>query len=312
MTEKDLQQTIETFLRHLAAEGYAKRTIKDYRYNLGYFLHYLTNNQITSFSQVTSETILSYQDYIHHEYKPVRKKTISLGFQVNLLKVLKVLFRYLVREGTVLTDPTVTLKMPKLPKRLPRNVLTKREIKKLLSAPDTATSSGFRDRTVLEILYSTGIRKSELEHLQLYDVDLSTRQLTIREGKGGKDRIIPLTKKATEVIERYITNHRSKLLADHEDTGCLILNDRGRYLGHKWPEWIIGRYVKHCKFKKEITTHSIRHTFATHLLQNKASIRVIQELLGHESLQSTQIYTKVEISDLRKAIDAKHPRETME
>ncbi len=308
-----LKKTVESFLKHMDTQGFSKRTITDYRYNLRYFLDYLEKEKIDSFSKVTPDTILSYQDYIHHEYKPTRKKVLSLGYQVNLLKVLKALFRYLVRDGSILSDPTLGLKMPKLPKRLPTNVLTKREIKKLLAAPNTKTASGMRDRTIFEILYSTGIRKGELANLKLRDIDLSSRQITIRKGKGGKDRIVPLTKKATEVIDHYLRNYRSDLLAGAgKDPGHLILNDRGKKLGKHWATWTINRYLKKCKIKKKVTTHTFRHTFATHLLKNGASIRVIQELLGHESLNSTQIYTKVEISDLKRVIDKKHPREDME
>lgn len=307
-----LKKTVERFLRHMDTQGFSKRTVTDYRYNLRYFLDYLEKENIDSFSSVTPDTILSYQDYIHHEYKPVRKKVLSLGYQVNLLKVLKALFHYLVRDGALLSDPTLGLKMPKLPQRLPTNVLTKREMKKLLSAPDTSTPSGMRDRTIIEILYSTGIRKGELANLKLLDIDLSSRQIAIRKGKGGKDRIVPLTKKASEAIDRYLKDYRSDLLAGRKDPGHLILNDRGTKLGKHWATWTINRYLKKCKIKKKVTTHTFRHTFATHLLKNKASIRVIQELLGHESLNSTQIYTKVEISDLKRVIDKKHPREDME
>jgi len=307
----DLHETVETFLKHLQTQGYSERTVTDYRYNLRYFLDYLTDRKVSSFSKVSPETILAYQDYIHHEYKPVRKKVLSLGYQVNLLKVLKKLFVYLVRDGKILSDPTTGLKLPKLPKRLPSVVLTKREIKKLLSSPDTTKPSGMRDRAVLEILYSTGIRKRELGNLKLYDVDLTNRQVTVREGKGKKDRILPLTKKAAEVVDVYVREHREALV-NGKDPGHAILNDRGRKLGRKWTAWMLAKYVTAVKIKKNVTTHTFRHTFATHLLKNGVSIRVIQELLGHASLTSTQIYTKVEITDLRRVIDKKHPREDME
>jgi len=311
MPKEDLQAIVETFLKHLQTQGYSERTVTDYRYNLRYFLDYLTDRKVSSFSKVSPETILAYQDYIHHEYKPVRKKVLSLGYQVNLLKVLKKLFVYLVRDGKILSDPTAGLKLPKLPKRLPSDVLTKREIKKLLSSPDTTKPSGMRDRAVFEILYSTGIRKRELGNLKLYDVDLTNRQVTVREGKGKKDRILPLTKKAAEVVDVYVRENREWLIAG-KDPGYLILNDRGRRIGEKWPAWMLAKYVAASKIKKKVTTHTFRHTFATHLLKNGVSIRVIQELLGHASLTSTQIYTKVEITDLRRVIDKKHPREDME
>ena len=314
MSKNDLEETAEAFLRHLAAIGYSKETIIGYRRILKFFRGYLADKKISSFNKVTSDLIFSYQDYIHHEYKPLRgKKMLSLGYQANLLKVLKVLFRYLVREGKMLSDPAANLSMPKLPRRLPRNILTKREVRRILAAPDTSTLRGFQARTAFEILYSTGIRRSELRNLKVYDLNLTSREMIIRHGKGGKDRIIPITKKASEVIERYIKDYRPRLLRENAaDPEYLFLNDAGKQIGQCWIQRMVRKYAEACKIKKHITTHTFRHTFATHLLRNKASIRVIQELLGHESLDSTQIYTKVEISDLRRVIDKSHPREEME
>ena len=313
MAKEDLQETIESYLKQLASRGYSKETIDEYRYLLGIFTRYMADKRIPVFSEVTSQDILSYQDYIHHDYKPAHKEVLSLGYQRNLLKALKGFFRHLVQEEKILSDPTVKLTMPKLPRKLPREILTKREIRKLLTAPDTKTARGMRDRAVIELLYSTGVRRGELEDLALYDIDLAARQIIVREGKGKKDRILPVTKKAAEVIGRYLKDHRSKLIKPgQKDPGWLFLNDRGNHLSKHWPSWLLRKYLKQCRIKKKVTTHTFRHTMATHLLQNKASIRVIQELLGHDSLTSTQIYTKVDIGDLRRVIDKSHPREQME
>jgi site-specific recombinase XerD len=182
-----------------------------------------------------------------------------------------------------------------------------------LKACDLSTPHGYRDRVIFEILYATGIRRDELRNLKLYDVDTRKRELVVRCGKGAKDRVIPLAKKASEVIERYITDHRRKLLDPVKaDEGYLVLNSYGAKLSKDFSTDFLRRYVKKVKIKKKITTHSLRHTMATHLLQNKASIRAIQEILGHEQLSSTQVYTKVDVSDLRKVIDKAHPREKME
>jgi len=313
MAEEHLSETIKTYLLHLEAKGYSPRTTDAYRRAFNPFAAYLAGKGISSLARVTPETIFAYQDYLHHEYKPARKRVLSLGYQANLLKVLKGIFRYLVKEGKILSDPAAGLSMPKLPRRIPKDVLTKREVRKLLAAPETATARGFRVRAAFEILYSTGMRNRELRTLTLNDVHLDSREIIIRLGKGGKERIVPLTRKAAQVVERYITQHRAHLLrGGTRDRGRLILSDRGTPIDKGWIWRKIKQYAKACRFKKNVTTHTMRHTFATHLLKNGVSIRIIQELLGHESLTSTQIYTKVDIGDLRKAIDRAHPREDME
>lgn len=311
---KAMIKTVDEFLRHLEAERYSPVTIQGYRYAIKPFLLYLKKVNIRRFSQVTMDVILSYQDYIHHEHRSrYTGKPVSSYHQRNLLAVLKVFFRYLLRSGRILSDPTNLMVFPRIPKRLPRDILTKREMRRLLASCDLTTPHGYRDRVIFEVLYATGIRRDEMRNLKLYDVDTQKRELMVRLGKGAKDRVIPIAKKACEVIERYVTDHRRHLLDPvRPDEGYLILSSYGVKLGRDFTTEFLRKYTRKAKIKKKITTHSFRHTMATHLLKNKASIRAIQELLGHEQLTSTQIYTKVEVSDLRKVIDRAHPREKME
>jgi len=311
---KAMMKTVEEFKRHLETEGYSQVTIQGYGYDLKPFLGYLTEHRIRRFSQVTPETIQSYQEYIHHEYvSRYTGKPVSAYHQRNLLAVLKVFFRYLLRRGKILSDPTNLMLFPRMPKRLPRDILTKREMRRLLAACDLSTPHGYRDRVILEILYATGIRRNELRNLKLFDVDTTKRELVVRLGKGAKDRVIPLAKKAADVVERYVTDHRRHLLDPVKtDEGYLLLSSYGSKLSKDFSTAFLRKYTKKAKITKRITTHSFRHTMATHLLKNKASIRAIQELLGHEQLSSTQVYTKVEIGDLKKVIDRAHPRRHME
>jgi integrase/recombinase XerD len=311
---KAMMQTVDEFLRHLEAESYSPVTVKGYGYAMKPFLAFLAESNIKRFPQVTMDTILSYQDHIHHRHTSrYTGKPVSAYHQRNLLAVLKVFFRYLLRRGKILSDPTNLMLFPRIPKRLPRDILTKREMRKLLKVCDLSTPHGYRDRVIFEILYATGIRRDELRNLTLYDVDTQKRELVVRLGKGAKDRVIPLAKKAAEVIERYVTDHRRHLLDPVKpDQGYLLLNSYGTQLSRDFSTDFLRKYTKKTKITKKITTHSFRHTMATHLLKNKASIRAIQELLGHEQLSSTQIYTKVEVGDLRKVIDKAHPREKME
>ncbi len=309
-----MMKIVDEFLRHLEAEGYSAVTVQGYRYAMKPFLAYLADRDIRRFSQVTMETIQSYQDYIHHEHlSRYTGKPVSAFHQRNLLAVLKVFFRFLLRGGNILSDPTNLMLFPRIPKRLPRDILTKREMRRLLAVCDLSTPHGYRDRVIFEILYATGVRRDELRNLMLHDVDTTKRELVVRLGKGAKDRVIPLAKKACEVIETYVSDHRRHLLDPIKpDKGYLLLNSYGTKLSKDFSTKFLRRYTSKAKIKKKITTHSFRHTMATHLLKNKASIRAIQELLGHEQLSSTQIYTKVEVGDLKKVIDRAHPREKME
>jgi len=306
-----MKTIINDFLIHLQSTGYSERTVADYRYNLRYFTDWLSSQCIETFDAVTEEHIRQYQNYLFHDFKPIRKKSLTLSYQVNLLKVLKPLFRWLVRTGRILSNPAIDLTMPKIPKRIPRDILNKREIRKLLSAPNTSTPEGFQDRLIFELLYGTGIRRSELLNLNTTDINLTNREILIRNGKGNKDRVVPITQKTTTQLAVWLNHHRGCILGKYESNSLLITYRKDRpgnsFIGNR-----IRKYLKQTKLKKQITTHSFRHTCATHLLKNNASIRVIQELLGHESLSSTQRYTKVDITDLKRVIDKRHPREEMD
>jgi integrase/recombinase XerD len=183
-------------------------------------------------------------------------------------------------------------------------------MKQLLDAPDMRTNRGFRNRVILEILYDTAIRRSEMAGVCLNDLDLDAGYIHIR-GKGDKDRVVPLSKRVSDMTESYIRLVRPEFLQGREDTGALILNRWGRGIHHAGIWAVVKRCAHLAGIKKNITTHTIRHTCATHMLRNGAPIRHVQEMLGHESLESTQVYTRVTINDLKKIHAKYHPGETM-
>ena len=303
-----MKDHIDAFLDHLKARGYAQTTLENYNRAFRPFLAWLRTRGIEKPEQITSGHLSEYQEYLYHEYSP--GKTLTLSYQMNLLKILKPLFRYLCEQGRVLSDPSVKLSLPKLPRRLPRDILSKREIRLILKNPDIKTLSGFRDRLIFELLYATGIRKSELFHLSTQDINIKRREIMIRLGKGAKDRVVPIPKKTAELLEKYLYSVRPELINETK-THALIINDRGGPYNRGNMDYLMKRTLSALKLKKHITTHSFRHTCATHLLKNRADIRVIQELLGHKTLASTQQYTRVDITDLRRMIDKHHPREQM-
>lgn len=235
-------------------------------------------------------------------------KPLSLETQYARITPLKSFFRFLLKSNYILYDPTQEIELPKRKKNLPKDIMTKKEVFRLLSKPDPDTPLGLRDRAIMEVLYSTGIRSSELRTLTVYDIDYLNGDLRVVKGKNAKDRVIPIGEIAGNYVEEYIKHARPELTQDSGEK-TLFLTKNGRPINHSNLIWIIKKYVKKAKLKKNITTHSFRHTCATHLLKNRAPIRHIQEILGHYSLETTQIYTRVEVSDLKKVHARCHPRE---
>jgi integrase/recombinase XerD len=225
--------------------------------------------------------------------------------------VVRSFFRYLVKSDVLLYDPAASLELPKRKGILPRSVLSKKEMARLLAAPDATTPLGLRDRAMLEVLYSTGIRNAELRALQLYDLDLDRGLLRINDGKNAKDRVVPLGEVACAFLREYLAEARPKLLSVRGGAGeaKVFLSKNGRPL---LPLGVIVPIHKHAKaagIERPVTPHTLRHTFATHLLAGRADIRHIQAMLGHTSVATTQIYTRVEVTDLKAVHHRCHPRE---
>ncbi len=301
-----LNLLVAKFQEYMDSQGFSDRTIKDYGYQLKFFLDYLEEVDIEDITQVTKETMHNYQMYL---YSSERKgKPLSLETQFARIVPVKSFFRFLLKNNLILYDPTQEIELPKRRKNLPSNIMTKKEVFKLLSKPDPDNPLGLRDRAILEVLYSTGIRNSELRNLTIYDVDFTNGDLRVVKGKNAKDRVVPLGEIAGSYVEEYIRNGRPHLTQGPGEK-TLFLTKNGKRINHSNLIWMIKKYVKKAKIDKPITTHSFRHTMATHLLKNRAPIRHIQEILGHSSLETTQIYTKVEVTDLKKVHSRCHPRE---
>ncbi|UCG69045.1 MAG: tyrosine-type recombinase/integrase [Thermoplasmata archaeon] len=290
---------------------YSIYNAKNIRYYLYVFIRFLNECNIHRIEDITHEVIKDYQEDL--AFRISRYGTLwKVGSQNNAIGTLKSFLKWLVREDYLVSDPSVRIEYAKEPEVLPRNILAESEIIKLLAQPDTHTVIGYRDRVILEILYSTGIRKAELENLKLTDVDYTDGYLRIDQGKGKKDRVVPLGKIACETIRNYILAVRSEIPKGkyrNHDSGFLFINQRGNKLHHDTVWQIVKRYAKQAGIKKKVTPHSLRHTCATHMLKNGAHIRHIQEMLGHSSITTTQRYTRVTIDDLKKTHAQCHPRE---
>lgn len=221
------------------------------------------------------------------------------------LASLRSLYQFLLKEEAIRTDPTVNIEGPKIEKRLPK-VLSVDEVQRLLVAPNLTTAAGLRDRAMLELLYATGLRVSELVSIHVSDVNLSAGFLKCL-GKGAKERIIPVGEYAQTALLQYLQSGRGQLVRAELDE-ALFLNHFGRAMSRQGFWKILKRYAKHVHILKDITPHTLRHSFATHLLERGADLRAVQEMLGHADISTTQIYTHVTRGRLREIYASAHPR----
>lgn len=235
-------------------------------------------------------------------------RPLAVGTQALVLTALKRFGRWLVRGGHLPVDPAEGLALPRRPQRLPRVVLTASESERVLAGPDTRRRLGLRDRAILETFYSTGIRRLELIRLRQADLEVERGVVLIREGKGRRDRVVPIGARALGWIHRYLAEARPAL-APVPDSGILFLTSRGNRIRENRLSELIRGYIRAAALGKEGSCHVFRHTMATLLLENGADIRVVQEILGHASLATTALYTHVAIGRIKQVHSATHPAE---
>jgi len=304
-----IAELVAPYLRQLQALGRSPFTVRTARFNIRHLLRFLQGEHVLEVEQLSEEAMCGYQQDL--AFRITGKGTLlSLRSQAKLLEVARGFTRYLQQQDYLLHDPGARLKLPKLCKRLPRSILSETDMKRLLSAPDMRTRRGYRNRLILEILYDTAIRRLELSELKLGDLDLGAGYLFVRYGKGAKDRVVPVSDRVCELTRDYILGIRPDFVAGI-DSGHLILNRFGTPMNPNGIWAVVKRCAVLAKLESHVSTHSLRHACATHMLRNGAPIRHIQEMLGHESLESTQIYTHVTISDLKEVHRKYHPSERM-
>ncbi len=303
----DLDAYGEKYLERLQVLNYAKRTVEERRFHLFKFFRFLGVMGVSDIAAVTRDLVGDYQAHLHEETND-KGEPNGVATQNNTLRVTKLFFRFLKNEDYLAQDPSRDVSYAKAPKRLPRSILTRKEVTKLLRAPDTHSLMGYRDRAMLEVFYSTGLRNSELGALRVDDMDTDEGFVRVNQGKGGKDRVVPMGKIASRYVENYVKAVRPHLVKG-QDNRCLFLSLQGYQMARAVIASIVRKYAKKAKLGKTVTAHSLRHTCATQMMRNKANLRHIQELLGHACLTTTQVYTSVTIADLKEAHQKYHPRE---
>jgi integrase/recombinase XerD len=294
----------------LLARGSAPRTVDGIVWSLSHFVLWTQERAVTRAAEVTKPMIDRYQRHLFH-YRSEAGRPISLRTQHQRLGYVQRFFRWLSRNNYLLANPAADIELPRLPERLPRDVLTVEETERILAVPDLTTPFGLRDRVILELLYSTGIRRSEIAHLRNYDLDFSGGTLLVREGKGKKDRRVPLGERAIAWLDKYLSDVRPDLAIEPDD-GALFLSYKGTGLHLEVIGDIVRRTIDAAGITKQGACHMFRHTAATLMLENGADIRFIQEFLGHAKLDTTQIYTRVSIQKLKQIHAATHPGAKLE
>ncbi|MBP2631833.1 MAG: Tyrosine recombinase xerC [Firmicutes bacterium] len=290
---------VDQFINYLAVDrGLAKNTLESYGRDLRQFQTYLQNGKFEDIKDSSQTTIVDYLDGLKSQGKAV--STISRN-----IAALKSFYQYLVKENYLEHDPAEKLETPKLEKKLPK-ILSITEVEELLKQPNVRLSVGLRDKAMLELLYATGIRVSEIIALNISDVNLDMGYVKCY-GKGSKERIVPLGSIAVKSVHEYMNKGRAKIVRTYEEP-ALFLNHHGNRLTRQGFWKIIKKYASQANIVKEITPHTLRHSFATHLLENGADLRSVQEMLGHADISTTQIYTQVTKNPLKEVYDKAHPR----
>lgn len=295
----DHRQLLDAYLDQLWLEkGLSRNTLESYGRDLRFFAAWL-ETQGRGLLLADRSDLLNYLN--HRSSIGVASRSVARG-----LSAIRSFYKYLLRENRIVEDPTLRIDNPKLGRKLP-DTLSESEVDALLAAPNTASAVGYRDRTMLELLYATGLRVTELVTLEVNDLNLRQGVLRVM-GKGGKERLVPMGDEAMAWVEGFVRDHRSSLIRRSESEAVLFPSNRGREMTRQAFWYLIKRHAAEAGIRHSLSPHSLRHAFATHLVNHGADLRVVQLLLGHSDLSTTQIYTHVAKQRMQALHAAHHPR----
>ncbi|MCL0049341.1 tyrosine recombinase XerC [Dehalococcoidia bacterium] len=290
---------LDKYIRYLQVErNLSSFTVRNYTTDILSFLDFLKGEGVRSLADVDHSIVRRYLSRLLDN--GIVRASIS-----RKMSALRSLFHYLNQEGLIETEPLSKISRPKREKRLP-TFLTPEEMRSLLSSPNISTPQGLRDLAILELLYATGLRVSEIASLDTGSVDLESRQIRVW-GKGSKERMVLIGKPAARALAQYMSYGRTKMLGRRQ-TNALFINRYGERIAERRIQYLIKKYAEQAGISGRVFPHILRHTFATHMLDGGADLRVVQELLGHANLASTQIYTHVTHSQMRTRYLEAHPR----
>ena len=291
-------------LEHLLVTGYSKDTVRARRVAIRRFIAWCDERGLQRPADVTKQVLERYQRHLFYYRKP-DGRPLTTGTQMGCLAPLKLWFKWLARENHILYNPASEIELPRTEKRLPRVVLSVQEVEAIIAETEPDNPMGLRDRALLDLLYSTGLRRTEAAGLAVHDIDFHRRIAIVREGKGRKDRIVPVGARALHWLDKYLLEARPKLLT-FEHT-VLFVNDYGDPAPPEFVAARVKKYMTCAGIDRPGAAHLLRHACATHMLEGGADIRFLQAMLGHENLETTAIYTHVAIDKLQAIHAATHP-----
>lgn len=307
---------LASYFQDLRVRNWSESTIDRRKHSLGRFIDWLVAHSIDSLAEVSFDMISAYQRSLFHQGNLRTRAPLSFATQASYLSAVSHWCQWACLKKFLSFNPSIGIELPKEEKRLPASYLSADEAERLIQLTDVTTPIGIRDRVILEVLYSTAMRRSELLRLTHFDIDRSRRLLVIRQGKGHKDRLVPIGVRALEWLEKYLRDVRPWLAEGNGckrrkvqpvATDCLILSNTGGSMLPGALSSLVRSYIVLAGIAKKGSCHMLRHTAATLMLENGADLRSLQTLLGHESLNTTQVYTHITLTRLRQVHDATHP-----
>lgn len=321
---RQFDRVMGRFRDYMEARGFTPSTLIGYTRDLRVFRRFLEGEDVERIEDVNRETLYRYQMSLHG-WRTRLDKPLCLTTQLKRLAVVRSFFHFLVISNVLASDPSAGIELPKVSRPLPREILTRREVESILRQPDVDKVEGLRDRAIMELLYSTGLRNSELRLLKVGAVDVGHGEIHVWNGKGRKDRVVPLGEIAGRYVEEYLRYGRPAFVerrlatlagmtperrgAVKWEQDLLFFSVTGRVMLASRVDELVWKAVRQAGIKRRVTPHVFRHTCATHMLRNGAGIRHLQELLGHRNIASTEIYTHVVVKDLKREHHRCHPRE---
>ena len=316
LEQEDMETLLKSWGEWIEAQGFAPGSVKDHRQKLQGFLEFLDGKDPLESDR---KTLAAYQSHLFETVSKKTGKKLTCNSQINRLTVLKNFYRFLHQTGRIPHNPAEIIVLPRHPKLIPPVLLKSREMKRLLGCPDLGNPLGFRDRTMMEVFFATGMRLSELTSSAVEDLNFEENLIHIKHGKGQKQRLVPMGEAAKNWLQEYLQKVRPILAKESEPSGraeakCkpqpVFLNRFARQMNKNGWQKKLAEYVKTAGIKKSFTTHCFRHQLATSMLERGADIRHIQENLGHETLKTTQRYLHVVKAELKRIHAKSHPRES--
>jgi integrase/recombinase XerD len=302
-----LEVLMREHLKALQVQNYSEFTVRGRAGHIQFFINWLKERSITEPVEVTRPVLERYQRHLFH-YRKANGEPLSFRSQHARLVPLRVWFRWMTRQNHILHNPASEIELPRLGRALPKNIFSAAEVERVMMQPDIEEPIGLRDRALLEVLYSTGMRRLELVRLKLYELQLDRRLILINQGKGHKDRYVPIGERAVLWLEKYIREARPQLVSEPDDF-TVFLTAQGEPFSRDHLSFTVKERIDAAELGKTGSCHLFRHTMATLMHENGADIRYIQQMLGHEDIKTTQIYTQVAILTLQQIHAATHPAE---